>query len=546
MAVAQSLNRSLSSWKGIFRRALPALLALGFALILTWGVYALAVGAARGQFPSRWEQPMGYFSDIVLHRGTIPLFELFFFWLAVYLLGERIFHLRREQRFFGEAREHWSGILEGLGVNGGGLTHDRAGQALEKLQGGSSRGMDSKSGTRLRFALRRFAKTRSSTEVDDLLNTLSGLDDGAIDSSYANLRYLVWLIPTLGFIGTVIGIGQAISGFGEVIAGAGSFSEIRTLIPGVTQSLGIAFDTTLLALLLTALISAAIAQSQKREEEQLLCIDRFCVEDVVGLFEEDHSSQEATGFSERALEILQRISLGVAGTSKQLNKLQGGIHRIVQDEGKILEEAIRESAETLEQLPDKLTEVLETSSKRTADLLETLEGELGAVSRQLGKTTEQLARYAQEGAVSDAAEFTRSVGTLANSLQDMTGHLATLEEPLAGFDRAAEALGQLAEIGGQLRQTVSALQQGGQKTEAAAGQFSDVAHSFERVRTDLTDVLAQNGELTTGVQEALLKTSDRIDGLTDVIGSIHESITGVSMAVGGVQRAVHTLVNKIH
>ena len=49
-----------------------------------------------------------------------------------------------------------------------------------------------------------------------------------LDSENTMLRYLIWAIPSLGFVGTVRGIGQALSNADKALAGD---------ISGMSQSL---------------------------------------------------------------------------------------------------------------------------------------------------------------------------------------------------------------------------------------------------------------------------------------------------------------------
>ena len=60
------------------------------------------------------------------------------------------------------------------------------------------------------------------------------------ESELSMLRYLVWAIPSIGFIGTVRGIGVALQRADEALTGD---------ISGVTSALGVAFNSTLVALI---------------------------------------------------------------------------------------------------------------------------------------------------------------------------------------------------------------------------------------------------------------------------------------------------------
>ena len=93
----------------------------------------------------------------------------------------------------------------------------------------------------------------------------SARDQSSSDSSYALSRVLMWAIPILGFIGTVQGLGAAVAGFG-VLGGSADVSAIKGAIGQVTVGLGVAFDTTLLALVLTTLLMFPLTSFQRKEE----------------------------------------------------------------------------------------------------------------------------------------------------------------------------------------------------------------------------------------------------------------------------------------
>ncbi|MCC0177493.1 MotA/TolQ/ExbB proton channel family protein [Waterburya agarophytonicola K14] len=97
----------------------------------------------------------------------------------------------------------------------------------------------------------------------------------ASESSYAVPRILVWAIPLLGFVGTVIGISGAVSGFSGVLESSGDVEAIKGGIGNVTTSLGLAFDTTLLALFLSVLVMIPLVLVERYESKLLLGIDVF-------------------------------------------------------------------------------------------------------------------------------------------------------------------------------------------------------------------------------------------------------------------------------
>ena len=117
--------------------------------------------------------------------------------------------------------------------------------------------------------------TKSADRVSSWAAAESERDVAAADTSYSLARALVWAIPILGFIGTVQGLGQAIARFSASVAGSSEMVQARQSIGAMTDSLGAAFDTTFLALILVALVMFPLVNVQRREENLFVEIDTY-------------------------------------------------------------------------------------------------------------------------------------------------------------------------------------------------------------------------------------------------------------------------------
>lgn len=128
--------------------------------------------------------------------------------------------------------------------------------------------------------VQQFQISGSVDQASQLLNSSLELMQHELELKYNMLRYLVWLIPTLGFIGTVIGIALALAeaaNMPDLSAG----SDIRAWFSGMTVELGIAFNTTLLALIMAALLVFLMHISQGREEAALNRAGQYCLDHLV-------------------------------------------------------------------------------------------------------------------------------------------------------------------------------------------------------------------------------------------------------------------------
>ena len=122
---------------------------------------------------------------------------------------------------------------------------------------------------RIDLALGNLKNLGNVNAVSECLNCQAGNDEGYLASSYTILKGFIWAIPVLGFIGTVVGLSEAVGGFGNVVSQGADIAELKTALSGVTGGLAIAFETTLIALVL-ALIVQLTAKFVLSEEEAFL------------------------------------------------------------------------------------------------------------------------------------------------------------------------------------------------------------------------------------------------------------------------------------
>ncbi len=123
---------------------------------------------------------------------------------------------------------------------------------------------------------RAFQSRGSDTSVADLEQQFTSTEQEHLNNSYALPRFFVWSLPIVGFIGTVWGIGLSISFFSETMsssqAGASVSSMLQQNIPLVTKGLSTAFDTTLLALVLSVPATGLLVLSERNERDYLLSL----------------------------------------------------------------------------------------------------------------------------------------------------------------------------------------------------------------------------------------------------------------------------------
>ncbi len=122
-------------------------------------------------------------------------------------------------------------------------------------------------------ALHRFGSTGNIQDVSTAVHTLCESESERLESELSMVRYIAWAIPSIGFIGTVRGIGEALAQAHRAVSGD---------IAGVTQSLGVAFNSTLIALMLSILLMFALHQLQLHQERLVYDSESYCDRRLIG------------------------------------------------------------------------------------------------------------------------------------------------------------------------------------------------------------------------------------------------------------------------
>jgi len=115
-----------------------------------------------------------------------------------------------------------------------------------------------------------FQTSKSVGETNGIMNSIVEIYFHQIDLKYTMLRYIAWAIPTFGFIGTVVGIASSLSGIKQ-----------EPDMDIITSSLGLAFNTTLIALLLSAVLVFLIHIVQEKEEKSLNKSMEYCLINLI-------------------------------------------------------------------------------------------------------------------------------------------------------------------------------------------------------------------------------------------------------------------------
>lgn len=118
-------------------------------------------------------------------------------------------------------------------------------------------------------------------DVDEILRGQADDDESSLETSYSIISGFIWAIPVLGFIGTVMGLSDAIGGFGNVLQQTEDIEMIKDALSKVTGGLSTAFVTTLQALVAALFIQLLLTFIKKSEQEFMDQCSVYCTNQIV-------------------------------------------------------------------------------------------------------------------------------------------------------------------------------------------------------------------------------------------------------------------------
>ncbi len=302
-----------------------------------------------------------YLSDLFLDRGWVP-FALVFLtsWSASILV------LKARKM----AQQRQAMMLDLLPTEvSADITPDLVEKFLAHIATQPVRPQDSYLVNRVVRGLEHFRVRNSASEVSTILASQAEIDTTTVVSSYTMTKVFIWAIPILGFIGTVIGISAAVGGFSGSLEGTDDVAKLKESLNGVTGGLATAFDTTLVALVMSLLVKFPTSSLQKQEEGFLNGIDEYCNENLLKRLDDGHGGMEGGMTSDAAMEAWTR-RMEAMGTklSQQVvegwEKINAGVRENegqrlarIQEVDAVMEKAGKSMSESAESLHQGITQL---------------------------------------------------------------------------------------------------------------------------------------------------------------------------------------------
>ena len=373
-----------------------------------WGGLASAVfywlvhtGVLSGQFVERY-----FASHPVEYAATI----MFFIGLAA--LGTKIVDMLAQ---YPQLSEPLLGPVSTSGRAG-----DNAGALLKRLQVLSAARQHDYLPRRLRDALDHVRRHNSAESLDDHLKYLADVDAARLHRSYALVRVIIWTIPILGFLGTVIGITLAIANLAP--------EALENSLPAVTAGLGVAFDTTALALGLSIILMFAQSLTAWAEGALLEQVDARAADEIEGRF------VQITAGPGGQLEAVRRMAESVLQMSEKL----------VQRQAELWRASIDDAASRWNHMADTAGERLQIALA-------------GALNESLHTHAERLVSGEQLIADSNRRHWSQFQQAQVQNTQAMAALQADMARQAGVLMKAVEASGEIAGLENSLNRNLAAL-----------------------------------------------------------------------------------------
>ena len=289
---------------------------------------------------------------------------------------------------------------------------------------------------RLKIHLDFLRRSHSAGNLD--FEIRSRAEDTAVkaDADYGLIRLILWAIPMLGFLGTVIGITTALDNL--------DLSTINESSKKLSAGLAVAFDTTGLAIALDVLLFFVQFLVQRQETNLLADTDQLTERELCGRFEQKEPEKEKEN---GAVAVVQRM----------LETIAASLELATVRQTKVWEQCIAEANRRYAQLTEQSAETLKIS------LASALNDSMEQHAKSLVQAESELLTQAKRTTIQFNDAFSKSAASM----------LALREETVRQTETVREILGtnaQLLQLEERLRENLSVL--------ANVGNFEETVNSL--------------------------------------------------------------------
>jgi hypothetical protein len=348
--------------------------------------------------------------------------------------------------------------------------------------------------------------------ADDLekhLHHLEELDAANMSANYTLVRIIVWAIPILGLLGTVIGITIAVANLDP--------QALEESTAKVTAGLGVAFDHTATALALTMILMFLKSGVERLDEYLLTQVNTRVSQELTGRFCESDLGQDQN------LVAIRRMSEQVLSAVGSLTERQADVWKSTFHETQRQLADVSQAAGLV--VKESLTSAVTEGLERHAKLLnEGVVQHADRLSASAAQNVEKLDRSSQFTVDRLRDGLEKLAELLVESLQRHGEVLTKSEQELAQENRR------------HLSEVEAAL---GEAMVVSADRQENLIRQSENLLKEMQISLVEAAAATVRQQEQLVKQGDILLQVVDRTGQIKKLETSLNDNLAALQHGYH-------
>lgn len=298
---------------------------------------------------------------------------------------------------------------------------------------------DSRIGQRIGKALQFVVDENSAEDFRDHLQYLSEQDEDRTHANYTLTRFIAGVTPILGFLGTVVHFGTALSGI--------SFDQMSARLPVIVAQMGTAFNTTTVALAASMTMMFSVFICERIERGLVHAIDHLMHRDLLNRFDVHNANlvpflgalQAATSQALQAIDATldRQIDMWSQALEKLFQKFEQ--RQIIEAESwddalKLLQKRHETQDSLHEERVRKLLSSMEAAQIQHLDRVEKSLVRASSVGKEVGELTETL-----RGVARGEGKLAELQGTLSQNLR-IIRETQQIDEAMHGLTAAIHLL----------------------------------------------------------------------------------------------------------
>ena len=501
-----------------------------FIVIVGLGLMCAGIGIHEG--------PLGFIGktgDLLIRRGVIPFFTVAAFALTISILHRKFRLIHMQLNFIQQEP-----APEGINFH----DHDAVGAYIDNLKA-KPHFEDNMLTTRLSRLLEAWLASGTPDRIADMAVEEAEFDYSVRDDGHRLLITLLWSIPILGFVGTVMGISGAVGGFTRVMEAADSLVKLKEGIQAVTMSLSVAFDTTFVALILALIGTFTHTIAKSKEDAVIESIDTFVEDHLISKLHTEEQEKVVRWLTkEEEREAIQEAVIQHIPRPEDYTTAFGGVIREAAGEiAGLADQSAQSFRQQADGLRGVLTEAAEqqrnvttTFARGLAEQLRTgLQG-LSGMEEKVTAATTGLQNVIVETGRQQQQEMSTFAQGIRDQLMQALRETNTVQQQIVSASQGLPAL--IQQAAEQQRQQSSAFVE--RLTDQLRTSFEQTTATYERAMAAATEkmqgALVQAGVKQQGENEAMLQRlqsslEESVRSQTGVQERLSTTVEGVVNAI---------------